>query len=250
MYTETEGIIFKQIKTMNGRRMIVAFTRKYGKISAGTSIAESGKNKSALALRPFTYGRYELFRNRNSCNIIGAESIKSYYAIGEDIDKFLYASYTMEFAGKILEEDQPLPELFDLILEFMSFMEGRDKKFSTPVIAFQIKALHILGQGPRIDDCVFCGTKDNISYFSVKDGGAVCRDCSSNINRDTNVSLIYDLDEGIINILRYFLDEPLGSLEKVALNSKMLGSIKQLLKGYMAYHLDISDLKSEGFLSE
>lgn len=250
MYTETEGIIFKQTKTVNGRRMIVAFTRKYGKISAGTSISETGKNRSALALRPFTYGRYELFRNRNTCNILGAESIKSYYAIGEDIDKYVYASYALEFAGKILEEDQPLPELFDLILEFMSLMVDRDKKFATPVIAFQIKALNILGQGPRIEECVFCGSKDHISRFSVKDGGAVCSNCSSIINRDTNVSLIYDMDEGIINVLRYFLDEPLKSLEKVALNSDMLGSIKRILKSYMAYHLDISDLKSEGFLSE
>ncbi len=250
MVTETEGIIFKQTKTVNGRRMIVLFTRKYGKISAGTSISEAGKNKSALALRPFTYGRYELFKNRNTCNIMGAESLKSHYGIGENIDKYLYASYALEFTAKVLEEDQPLPELFDMILDFMTLMEAREKKFSTIVIAFQMKTLNLLGQAPQIEECVFCGSKENLTYFSVKDGGAVCENCSSNIERDANVSLIYSVDKGIINTLRYFLDEPLKSLEKIALNSGSLEEIRQILKGYMAYHLDISDLKSESFLSE
>lgn len=62
MYAETEGIVLKQIKIPGGRRMLVIFTKRYGKISAGTYISEKGKNRAALALRPFTYGRYQIKR--------------------------------------------------------------------------------------------------------------------------------------------------------------------------------------------
>ncbi len=62
MLTDTEGIVLRQVKTSYGRRMILLFSKKYGKISAGTGINERGKGKSSLALRPFTYGRYELFK--------------------------------------------------------------------------------------------------------------------------------------------------------------------------------------------
>ena len=55
MITDTEGIVLRQTKTVAGRRMILLFSRKFGKISVGTSAAEGGKNKSALAARPFTY---------------------------------------------------------------------------------------------------------------------------------------------------------------------------------------------------
>ena len=58
MKFETEGIVLKQIKTVGGRRMIVLLSARYGKISAGSRINEGGRNKSALAMRPFTYGRY------------------------------------------------------------------------------------------------------------------------------------------------------------------------------------------------
>ena len=81
MITDTEGIVLRQIRTSYGRRMILLFSKKFGKISAGTGIGERGKSKSSLALRPFTYGRYELFKGRDSYNINSAEALRSYYAI-------------------------------------------------------------------------------------------------------------------------------------------------------------------------
>ena len=48
MVTDTEGIVLKQIKTVSGRTMLVIFSRKFGKISVGTNLTGSGKNKSAL----------------------------------------------------------------------------------------------------------------------------------------------------------------------------------------------------------
>ena len=48
MYTETEGINLRQTKTLNGSRMITLFSKNYGKIGAGTSLSERGKNRSSL----------------------------------------------------------------------------------------------------------------------------------------------------------------------------------------------------------
>ena len=59
MLSETTGIILKQVKTVKGIRMLKVFTREFGKISAGTSMSEKGKSKSALAIRPFTLGNYQ-----------------------------------------------------------------------------------------------------------------------------------------------------------------------------------------------
>ena len=68
MITDTEGIILKQVKTVNGRTMLVMFSRKFGKISVGTNLTGAGKNKSSLtratsakAIRP---------SSRNSCKVL------------------------------------------------------------------------------------------------------------------------------------------------------------------------------------
>ena len=120
MLTDTEGIVLRQIKTSYNRRMILLFSKKYGKISAGTSIQEKGRGKSSLALRPFTYGRYELFKNRDSYNINSADVIKSYYAIGENVDKYMNGAYVLEFTERVLSEGVPAPGIFHLLLDFIS----------------------------------------------------------------------------------------------------------------------------------
>ena len=97
MRVETEGLVLKQVNTVNNRKILVLFTKKFGKISAGTNLGEGGKRKSNLGIRPFTHGRYDIYSNRDSYNVIRAETIKSYYSFGEDVDKYMNVSYLLEF---------------------------------------------------------------------------------------------------------------------------------------------------------
>lgn len=248
MYTDTEGIILKQIKTVSGRRMVLLFSKKYGKISAGTSITEKGKGKSALAMRPFTYGRYELYKNRDTYHINGAEVIKSYYRIGEDVEKYMCCSYVLELTERVLAEDAKAPELFYLLLDFFSLMEERKKKYETLVLGYQVKLLQCYGSMPKLDACVCCGSAVDLTHFSVKDGGLLCKTCI--LQENVNDALIYELNFAIVNILRYFLGNPLKSFKNLALDEAVQGQLQQILKEYFAYHLDIKKLKSEGFVMD
>ena len=254
MITDTEGIILKQIKAAYGRRMVLLFSKKYGKISAGTSISEKGRNKSALAMRPFTYGRYELFKNRDSYNINGAEVLKSYYRIGEDVDKYMNSSYVLEFTEKLLVEEQPSQALFSLILDFFSVMEKRQKSHGTLVLGYEVKALKIMGVMPRLDRCClcgqFCGQENPPVYLSIKDGGIICEKCGTAVEISSNDTLIYPISFGIVDILKYFADNSLKNFELLALDEKVQKKLQAMIRRYAAYHLEIGELKSESFLTE
>ena len=82
MLINTEGIVLRQNKIANNRRIITLFTRSHGKITAGTSINERAKGRVALAIRPFTFAEYDIFKGRNYFNINNADVKKSYYSIG------------------------------------------------------------------------------------------------------------------------------------------------------------------------
>lgn len=246
MVTDTEGIILKQIKTVSGRTMLVMFSRKFGKISVGTNLTGSGKNKSALATRPFTYGEYELFKGREVYNLNSGRVIKSYFDIGDDLDKYMAASYVLELTDKILMEEDPQPKLFGDLAGFMEAIEKRSKKTGTLVLAYIVKALDSTGTMPELDSCACCGRprgNSRASRFSIEDGGIICRECAGEHNGDK--SLIYQIDFDIINILNYFRKESFSRFEKLALEDRVSDRLMEILKGYMAYHLDISDLKSE-----
>ena len=57
--------------------MVHLFTKKYGKISAGSSISEKTRTKSALAMQLFTYGTHELYKNKAYYNINSGEVKKT-----------------------------------------------------------------------------------------------------------------------------------------------------------------------------
>lgn len=250
MYIDTEGVILKQVKMVNGRKMVLLFSNKYGKISAGTSISEKGRSKSALAMHPFTHGKYELYKNRDSFNINGAEVIKSYYKIGEDVDKYMACSYVLEFTEKLAHENVRVPELFKLLIDFLDIMEKRQKKYSTIVLAYQVKALQIMGTMPELEVCVECGCKDLFKSFSIKGGGVICEKCRKILEPEGNEKLIYDLNFDIVDILKYFSKNPLKSLENLGIDDDLTLTLQKVLKNYVSHHLDIKNLKSEGFLIE
>lgn len=248
MITDTEGIILRQVKTVNGRTMLVVFSRKFGKISVGTNLTGTGKNKSALAIRPFTYGEYELFKGRDVYNLNSGRVIKSYFDIGDDLDKFMAASYVLELTDRLLMEEDPQPKLFMELTGFMEAIEKRSKKLDTLVLAYLVKALDNTGTMPELDYCACCGRPRGgrpAGWFSIEEGGILCRECAEEALASQDKSLIYQADFDIINILNYFRKEPFSRFEKLALEDRVSGKLKDILKGYLAYHLDISNLKSE-----
>lgn len=241
MYTSTEGIIFRQVKATGGRRMLLLFTKKYGKISAGSSLSEKGRSKTALAVRPFTYGVYELYKGRDYYNLNNAEVRQSYFRIGDDLDKYMQASLVLELTEKMLPEEMPQPRLFNLLTEFLAAMEKREKFHETLVLAYEAKALALLGSFPQLEACVRCGSEGPLKAFSVMDGGMLCENC----REKSNDRLIYEPKFDIVDILKYFSKTPLGAFEKVALEPGAAKCLQQILREYMSYYLDVGKLKSE-----
>ena len=257
MVTDTEGIVLRQVKAMGGRRMISLFSQKYGKISVGTSINEGGRNKTALSVKAFSYGRYELFKNRDNYNLNNGQVLKSYYGLGEDLDKYMAASYVLELTDKLLPEELPQPRIFNLLVDFLEALEKREKKHGTLVMAYLVKILDLLGTMPNLDSCVLCereparDEKGKLAatqfLFSIKEGGMTCPSCAKEITKQDEHPLIYKLDIGIIDILKFFQKQPMSAFEKIALDDKLQSKLQEIIKEYISYHLDISGLKSESF---
>lgn len=248
MLTETEAIVLKQVKISGGRRMLVLFSKKFGKISAGTSLNERGKGKNALALRPFTFGRYELNKSGDTYHINGGDVIKSHYSLGEDVEKYASSSYIMEFTERLLPEDAPALSLFLLLSDFLDLMERRTKKHETLVLAYLIKALKYSGSEPNLTSCVSCGSQEGLTEFDIAAGGAICHACKPTFQM--NERLRYEIDFDIVNIIRYIMASPLTSLERLALEDRTTIHLRKILRDYYSYHLDISGLRSEGFLED
>ena len=228
--------------------MIVLFTKQYGKLSAGTSVNEKSRSKAALALRPFTYAEYDIFKGREAYSINSAQVNKSFYSIGEDIDRFMNASAFIEYLDKVLEEGVPAPKLFDLSLDFLQSVSECRHGTDTLLYAFIVKTFRMLGVAPELSCCVNCGKTpekfgEGFRMFSVSGGGIVCPECAGEEKREPG-SLIYTPDFDIIDMLRYFESKPLKTFEKVDLRPEVRNEVREILSGYTERYLGVDVLRS------
>ena len=252
MIINTEGIVLRQRKIANNRRMIVIFTKQYGKLSAGTSINEKSRSKSALALRPFTYAEYDIFKGREAYSINSAQVSKSFYSIGEDIDRFMTASVFIEYLDKVLAEGEPMPKLFDLSLEFLKSISQAGKSAETLLLAYIFKTLKMLGVAPELGGCVNCGKgldafsrdagKSLAPSFSVTSGGVICEECAEQEKTDAN-ALIYKPSFSIIDVFVYFDSKPLRTFERIDLKPEVSKEVRAILAEYVDRYLGADVLR-------
>lgn len=243
MSVSTLGIVLRQNKIMGDRRMLTVFTEKLGKVSVSVNGGRGGKSKSSLAYRPFTLGSYDLYGRGDVYSMGRAEAVRAWYGIGEDVDRYMQGSFLLEFTDRLLEEGGPAPGLFALLRDFFDVLETRTKAHSFLAVAYQIKAVRIMGVMPELDSCVVCGKKTGDFTFNVEAGGTVCPDCAQ-YNR-----LIYTNDSDIISKIKYIAGTPVRDLGKLYLDAEALSKVSDLVRAYTRCHLDIPNLKSETIIT-
>jgi len=140
-----------------------------------------------------------------------------------------------------------------MLLDFFDMLESRNKGYGTLVLAYQTRLFRMLGIPPVLDRCAVCGAPPG-EWFSVADGGLICDNCRSKIMKeesDNSVrsALIYPASFDIINALKYFNNNSLKKLDNIALNETTGKRLQRIIREYAAYHLDISNLKSESIES-
>ena len=246
MITDTRAIVLRQVRTINSRRVITLFTEDFGKVAAGVTVSERGKGKASLALRPFAYGNYELFKSRDFFNLNKGQVMKSFYGLGQDVDRYMAAARGMELLDRVLPEWQPSKRLFEMTVEFLTLMEERKSHFDTILLGFEAKALMEAGLFPDLSGCVSCGRED-AAYLSVPDGGVLCEEHGEQALENARQAalaggpepLIFKVDSAIIDILVFYVDHPLTKLAKLALSEELEARVGEIMDGLLAYHLDL-----------
>lgn len=251
MIFETEGIVLRDVKLTDGRRLLSVFSKSHGKITAGTSLNDRGKGKAQLSIKPFNLSKYQIYKKRENYFINSGDVIKSYYNIGNDVDKYMNASYVIEFTSKILMENEPQQKIFNLLTDFLQEIERRKKKHATLVIAYEIKVLKELGYMPNTQECVMCGASENLRYFLSSEGGSICEKCKSQIEvQDDKTALIEYGNLGIIDIISYFISAPMSAFSKVALDDDRVEIMRNVMDNFIKHHVGVEDIKSREFLSK
>lgn len=178
---KAEGLILRVTDFSETSRIVVVFTREFGRISA---LAKGGRRlkgpfESALDLLA-TCQIVFLRKSTSGLDLLTeAKLIHRFHPQERDLACLYAGYYVAELLLGLTEEYDPHPELYDAAQDALrSFSDSR----STPlaVLRFEFVILREIGQLPDLESCVSCGTALSASKtfgFWVSQGGLICPEC-------------------------------------------------------------------------
>lgn len=149
------GIVLKGSSLKENDRLITVLTPEYGLIRAVAPGAKKYKSQLRGRTELFVVNEFLIIRGRSLDKIIQADTIYTYPGLSRDIGKLATAQYLAELAIALAVDEQPQPELYELLNEHLRRVEGFPVGESIyPYLAQAVfHLLAIAGLTPQVFNC-------------------------------------------------------------------------------------------------
>lgn len=218
-----EGIVINQIKYQENSKIIYVLTKDSLKsLLVKSSCNFNSKNYSySQELQKLNFGYNE--SKKNTFDILTSASIiETYRFIKNNYDLLTLAVDMLKKTYQTFEHVNNCTNLYELLSFCLDKMNCENIIISKYYyLIFKLKLLYLLGIGPNFKGCTKC-LKKEVDYFSIIDGGLICKECLTNENNNKDLYkgdyitvmkllylgkfevLSYEFIESIVNINDYF----------------------------------------------
>ena len=204
-------------------KLVTFFTLERGKVSCLAKGARRLRSKFGAALDLFAQSRiiYYSHETRTLLTLSDAELVHSFSSLALRPERFLAAEQMAEFALRVIQPQDPSPQLYRLLLNYLSTIESLPPSppasllptsYSALVCSFLLKAASFLGFRPEIRRCLICRRSvesQRPAYFEPGRGGIICPRCAGDNPRGTR------LDSASLDTLAFLLYTPASEIASV-----------------------------------
>ena len=149
------GIILKGSSLKENDRLVTVLTPEYGLIRAVAPGAKKIKSSLRGRTQLFVVNELLILKGKSLDKIIQADTIYTYPGLSKDIGRLAAAQYLAELALFLAVDEQPQPELYELLNEHLRRIEGSEKDRSIyPYLAQAVfHLIAIAGLIPQVFNC-------------------------------------------------------------------------------------------------
>lgn len=170
-----KGLIIKEVKVGEGNKIFTILTPD-GLLQAGANGVRSYKSKLAAGCSLFGFSEFRLRQGKQIYSMQAADKIENFYAIREDIERLALATYICELLCETATTGQDSAGILQLALNTLYYIaNSEDIRLAKPV--FELRLMAESGLAPNLESCAKCGAEEGLAYFSIVDGGLVCKNC-------------------------------------------------------------------------
>ncbi len=221
---KSEGLMLRVTDFSETSRIVVVFTREFGKIAA---LAKGGRRlkgpfESALDLLS-TCQIVFLRKNTSGLDLLTeAKLVTRFHPQERDLSSLYAGYYVAELLLGLTEDYDPHPILYSAAQEALEMFGAVETKL-LGVVRFELVLLRELGQLPDFENCVACGaelTESRTFGFWPAEGGLICSECQRDDHKPISIHA------GTAAVLRLLSSESEHAWKRLNLSPGQLKEVK------------------------
>jgi DNA repair protein RecO (recombination protein O) len=178
---QSDSIILKTYPLGEADRIVVFFSREFGKLRGVANGARRMKNRFGASLEPLAHSRLMFFEreNRELVRIQSAELLDSSMSLFADYDRAVFAAQLVELTDKFLPEHETNDAVYRLVRMTLEAIAS-DCPLSTAACYFEVWMLRLAGMFPDLFRCSLCQRSIELGedrHLARGLQAAVCGDC-------------------------------------------------------------------------
>ncbi len=228
------GIVLRAHKLGEADRILRVLCRDHGKRSAVAKGIRKTHSRFGARLELFSCVRMMIYRGKSLDIVKQAEIYDSFKEIRENIEIFAAAQVIAEFTDLMTHENEPCPEVFDLVYGCLSLLREHPEKVDLILPFFDFRLLSISGVGISVASCATCGIplSSSSNVLSPKDGGFLCTNCEK--KKKVNGGLIR-LSNGAREGFKYISNLELDRVYTEGIPEKAINEIRFVMDRMVEY---------------
>lgn len=234
------GLVLSSSDVGEFDKRLVILTKESGKVTAFAKGARRPNNPLIAACSPFCFGTFDAFEGRNSYHVSKANISNYFRDLVMDYDKVCLGSYFLEVANFLAVDGAD--ERLRLALLYQSLRALESGKFSHRLLKniYDLKTWVIDGEYPNVFSCMKCGSKENLTAFSVKHHGMLCDKCEK-------LEAGIKISTSTLYAMQFIVSSSIEKLYTFVLNEETEEELTRILDAYRLNYRS-HKYKSEDFL--
>lgn len=225
----TDALILRNLRMGDTSRVVTVLSRDVGRFSAVAKGVRDPKSRFGASLEILSVSSLIVyFRPGRDLQLISDGTLeRELRGLLQSSPRYHYGCAILEFLERLLEEDSPVPEIYDLALRVLPLMEvAPEGRLPYLLRAFQLRTAGWLGYAPRLEGCSNCGSARAI-YFDAAGGGLLCAPCGEHTG-------LAPLSDETIELMRSLCA---GTLPR-APSARSTRELEIVVEGFLSYHID------------
>ena len=213
------------------KRMVI-LTRERGKITAFARGARKSTSPYLAIANPFVFGSFQLFEGRTALCLSQANIREYFTELAAKQPGVYYGFYFLEIADYYGREGNRETDMLNLLyITMKALIRGQISNRLIRAI-FEMRAMMINGEYPRLFECGICGKTENLTVLSLEASGCICEGCRKQVKDGIPVST------SALYTLQYMVATPLEKIYSFTLKSEVEREVTRWVKRYIDRYTD------------